>query len=345
MNVLMTMIVSLLLGLHSQAGNLLPDLSWEQRVMALLNNTDTVEIQDESVPLAGPSAGGTQSVSQVGRASSTLPQSSYVAPQDSSDQEEEQPSDPNEEQPSDPNEEQPSDPGEGEQETPVVKLSVAQQLLQQARELLAQYNACTTLNEKKDLLGTTNYAVGNDALRSKLLTDNGGSWDQVEGEVVDATEYQQGKTLYAQVYMSGTSADYQPVVYATQNSDQSGNQWSTNLVYDEETDTWMEYVKKHPYNNSRVGYGMTQLNTEGALDNLEEQFATSELWQEVIVADDADATGDAVTEEPAVEESSATEAPALLTAAAPQGAEQAAPQTPADSEAPAETDSAAQTAE
>ena len=338
MNILMTMIVSLLLGLQCQAGAMLPDGSLEQRIMALLNSGDTIEIMDENVPLAGPGTGstsaslvsGSQTVSHSGRTSGTLPQPAYVVPQTPTDPQEEQPADPSDE-------EQPSDPGEGEQETPVASLSAAQQLLKQARELLAQYNACTSLDQKKELLGTPNFAVGNDALRKKLLTDNGGSWDQVEGEIVDATEYQQGKTLYAQVYMSGTSANYQPVVYATQNPDLSGNQWFTNLVYDEETSTWMEYVKKHPYNNSRVAYSMTQLNTEGALDNLKDQFETSELWQEVIVAEDVDATDAAMAEEPAAEEAPAMEAPALLTDAAPQEAEQPAQPSAPETEAPADT--------
>ena len=355
MNILMTLIVSLFLGLQCQAGAMLPDGGLEQRLMALLNNDGTVEILDENVPLAGPGAGNTsasligsaQTASQSGGASNAPSQPSAVTPQDSQTSPEEQPSEPSDEEqttnPSD--EEQPSEPSEEEQETPVTNLSVAQQLLKQARELLVQYNACTSLDEKKELLGTTNFSVGNDALRSKLLTDNGGSWDQVESEIVDATEYQQGKTLYAQVYMSGSSSDYQPVVYATQNDDLSGNQWFTNMVYDEETSTWMEYVKKHPYNSSRVAYSVTQLSGAGSLDNLEDQFETSELWQPVIVADDADATGETLAEEPAVEETAVTESPAQDSDTAPQVAEQPAQQTSSEADAPAETDGTAPTAE
>jgi len=156
-------------------------------------------------------------------------------------------------------------------------------LLQQAKALVSQYNACATAKEKKALLGASNYSLGNDAFRTKLLNDLGGTWEQVEEEVVDATQYQQGKTLYAQIYMSGVSTDFQPVVYATQNADRSGNQWSTNMVYDEETDSWMEYIKKHPYNDSRVGYGMTALNKEGSLDTLQDTMETDPNWVEVVV--------------------------------------------------------------
>ena len=162
-----------------------------------------------------------------------------------------------------------------------VRQSVAQRLLAQANALLTQYNACTTADQKKELLGASNYALGNDAFRKKLVNDLGGAWETVETEVVSATQYQQGKTLYAQVYMSGLASDFQPVVYATQNANLSGNQWATNLVYDEITDSWMEYTKKHPYNNSRVSYGMTALAKEGSLEALQDDMQTSEYWDEV----------------------------------------------------------------
>ena len=170
------------------------------------------------------------------------------------------------------------------EEKPVV-LSVAQRLLQKALTLVTEYNACTTANEKKALLEASNYSLGNDAFRKKLLGDMGGAWEQVEEEVVAATQYQQNQTLFAQVYMSGVSTNFQPVVYATKYDDLSGSQWSTNLVYDEETDSWMEYVKKHPYNNSRVGYGMTQLSKDGSLDTLQDDMQTNEYWAEVVLPD------------------------------------------------------------
>ncbi len=172
-----------------------------------------------------------------------------------------------------------------EEPAPVV-LSVAQRLLERTYALLAQYNAAPTAKDKKAVLEAPNYSLGNDAFRTKLLKDMGGQWEQVEEEVVEATQYQQGKTLYAQVYMSGASSDFQPVVYATQNADRTGNQWATNLVYDEETATWMEYTKKHPYNDSRVGYGMTALNKEGSLETLQETMETDPNWQPVVVPEE-----------------------------------------------------------
>ena len=111
----------------------------------------------------------------------------------------------------------------------------------------------------------------------------GGSWEQLEEEVVDATQYQQGNTLYVQLFMSGLSSDFVPVVYTTQNPDRSGNQWSTNLVYDDESDVWMEYTQKHAYNDSRVGYYMTNLRAEDSYDALKDTMETSPVWEEVVV--------------------------------------------------------------
>ena len=45
----------------------------------------------------------------------------------------------------------------------------------------------------------------------------------------------------------------------------------------------MEYIKKHPYNDTRVGYGMTVLNKEGSLDTLQDTMETDPNWVEVVV--------------------------------------------------------------
>lgn len=169
-------------------------------------------------------------------------------------------------------------------EEPVVVTSAAIRMLERANALLVQYNACTTMAEKRALLGASNNSLGNDAIRTKLLADLGGSWELLETEVVAATEYQQGKTLYVQVYISDVSASYVPVVYTTQNSDRSGNQWATNLVYNDETAVWMEYTQKHAYNDSRVGFYMTTLyNNEDGWEELKETMDESPVWQPVEV--------------------------------------------------------------
>jgi hypothetical protein len=169
-------------------------------------------------------------------------------------------------------------------EEPVVKTSAAIRLLDRANALLTQYYACANTAEKRELLGATNNSLGNDAIRTKLLADLGGSWEQLESEVVASTEYQQGKTLYVQVYMSGVSSEFVPVVYTTQNSDRSGNQWATNLVYDDTAATWMEYTQKHPYNDSRVGFYMTTLgNNEDGWEELQDTMDESPVWQPVDV--------------------------------------------------------------
>lgn len=180
-----------------------------------------------------------------------------------------------------PAEEEPASEEPASEESVVIS-SAAIRLLERAYALLAQYNAATTTAEKRAILEAPNNSLGNDAFRSKLLADLGGSWEQLEADVVAVTEYQQGKTLYVQVYMSGISSNYVPVVYTTQNADRSGNQWATNLVYNDETATWMEYTQKHAYNESRVGFYMTTLyNNEDGWEELKETMESSDVWQPV----------------------------------------------------------------
>ena len=180
-----------------------------------------------------------------------------------------------------PAEEEPASEEPASEESVVIS-SAAIRLLERAYALLAQYNAATTTAEKRAILEAPNNSLGNDAFRSKLLADLGGSWEQLEADVVAVTEYQQGKTLYVQVYMSGISSNYVPVVYTTQNADRSGNQWATNLVYNDETATWMEYTQKHAYNDSRVGFYMTTLyNNEDGWEELKETMESSDVWQPV----------------------------------------------------------------
>ena len=168
--------------------------------------------------------------------------------------------------------------------TPVPKSSAASRLLERANALIAQFNACTTADQKRELLGVTNSNFSNDTFRKKLITDMGGTWENLEQEIIDATEYQQDKTLYVQVYIAGKSTDYEAVVYSTQNPALGGSQWSTNLVYDDETALWMEYTQKHPYNDSRVGYSLVGLyNKDGSYDALKDTMETSDVWQPVEV--------------------------------------------------------------
>ena len=191
-------------------------------------------------------------------------------------------------------------PEEPATEEPVDTSTTATRMLDRAYTLIAQFNACTNSAEKRALLGITNNNFSNDSFRQKILSDMGGSFEQLEAEVVASTEYQQGKTLYVQVYISGKSTAYEPVVYSTQNSDLSGSQWSTNLVYDDDTATWMEYTKKHTYNDSRVGYSLAGLNgVEGGYDELKDTMESSDLWQPVDVTPDAETPAEAPAEAPA----------------------------------------------
>lgn len=258
------------------------------------------EIAANAVPLAGPSDIAPQTIQLVAQQEPVAEEPATEEPiieepaKEDPAPEEPAPEDPVEEEPApeepteeEPVEEKPAPEEPAEEEPPVVTLTAAQKLLERSYALLNQYNACTTMEEKRVLLGASNYSLGNDALRAKLLADMGGSWELLEEEVTDATEYQQDKTLYVQVYMSGSSSDFTPVVYTAPNSDRSGNQWATNLVYVEDEATWMEYVKKHPYNDSRVAYYVTGLAPEGSWDTLQETMETSDLWQEVELEEEA----------------------------------------------------------
>lgn len=264
------------------------------------NSEELEQIADETTPLAGtviPTAQTVQLVAQqepiAEEPATEEPLIEEPAPEEPVE-EEPAPEEPVEEEPApeepteeEPVEEEPAPEEPAEEEPPVVTLTAAQKLLERSYTLLNQYYACTTMEEKRVLLGASNYSLGNDALRAKLLADMGGSWELLEEEVTDATEYQQDKTLYVQVYMSGSSSDFTPVVYTAPNSDRSGNQWATNLVYVEDEATWMEYVKKHPYNDSRVAYYVTGLAPEGSWDTLQETMETSDLWQEVELEEEA----------------------------------------------------------
>lgn len=258
------------------------------------------EIAANAVPLAGPSDIAPQTIQLVAQQEPVAeePTKEEPAPEELVKEEpvaeepaleepvEEEPA-PEEPAPEEPVEEEPTPEEPAEEEPPVVTLTAAQKLLERSYVLLDQYNACTTMEEKRVLLGASNYSLGNDAQRAKLLADMGGSWELLEEEVTEATEYQQEKTLYVQVYMSGSSSDFTPVVYTAPNSDRSGNQWAANLVYVEDESTWMEYVKKHPYNDSRVAYYVTVLAPEGSWDTLQETMETSDLWQEVELEEEA----------------------------------------------------------
>ena len=266
------------------------------------NSEELEHIADETTPLAGTVIPTAQTVQLVAQQEPVAEEPATEEPiieepvkeepvkeepvKEEPVAEEPAPEDPVEEEPA---EEEPIEEEPAEEEPPVVTLTAAQKLLERSYALLNQYNACTTMEEKRVLLGASNYSLGNDALRAKLLADMGGSWELLEEEVTDATEYQQEKTLYVQVYMSGSSSDFTPVVYTAPNSDRSGNQWATNLVYVEDEATWMEYVKKHPYNDSRVAYYVTGLAPEGSWDTLQETMETSDLWQEVELEEEAPA--------------------------------------------------------
>ncbi len=254
----------------------------------------TIEtITDETTPLAGAQPVEPLDIesvvvrvyapAQAEPAPEPLPLESEIVPEPA----------PEEPAPESPAPEEPA-PEEPTPEEPAPQSTTATRMLDRAYTLIAQFNACTNSEEKRTLLGITNNNFSNDSFRKKILSDMGGSFEQLEAEVVASTEYQQGKTLYVQVYIAGKSTAYEPVVYSTQNSDLSGNQWSTNLVYDDDTSTWMEYTKKHPSNDSRVGYSLAGLNgKEDGYDELKDTMESSDLWQPVDETPDAEAPAEA----------------------------------------------------
>ena len=254
----------------------------------------TIEtITDETTPLAGAQPVEPLDIesvvvrvyapAQAEPAPEPLPLESEIVPEPA----------PEEPAPESPAPEEPA-PEEPTPEEPAPQSTTATRMLDRAYTLIAQFNACTNSEEKRTLLGITNNNFSNDSFRKKILSDMGGSFEQLEAEVVASTEYQQGKTLYVQVYIAGKSTAYEPVVYSTQNSDLSGNQSSTNRFYDDDTSTWMEYTKKHPSNDSRVGYSLAGLNgKEDGYDELKDTMESSDLWQPVDETPDAEAPAEA----------------------------------------------------
>lgn len=260
-------------------------------------------IADEATPLAGvPQAEPLDVESVVVRlyapvsenaAPEQIPLVSEIAPSPVSQEPAPEQPIPQEPSPEEPAPEQPTP------EQPAPASTTATRMLDRAYALIAQFNACTNSEEKRALLGITNNNFSNDSFRKKILSDMGGSFEQLEAEVVASTQYQQGKTLYVQVYIAGKSTAYDPVVYSTQNADLSGNQWFTNLVYDDDTETWMEYTKKHPSNDNRESYSLAGLNAKaGGYDELKDTMEASDLWQPVEVAPEADESTEAPAESP-----------------------------------------------
>lgn len=256
-------------------------------------------IPDEITPLAGPQENAPELIvvtAAVRAAAPANPAAPAVIPpaaeepaQQEPVQQEPAPEEPAQEEPA-PEEPAPEEPAQEEPapEEPIVESTAATRLLERAATLISQFHGCTTSAEKRALLGVANSNFSNDSFRAKLVSDMGGIWEQLEEEVVDATAYQQSKTLYVQVFIAGKPAAYEAVVYSTQNPALSGNQWSTNLVYNDETATWMEYTKKHPYNDSREGYKINGLyNNDDGWDALKETMDESDDWQPVeITAED-----------------------------------------------------------
>ena len=265
-------------------------------------------IADEATPLVGvPQAEPLDVESVVVRlyapvsenaAPEQIPLASEIAPLPVS--QEPAPEQPAPEQPAleQPAPEQPA-PEQPASQEPAPASTTATRMQDRAYALIAQFNACANSAEKRALLGITNNNFSNDSFRKKILSDMGGSFEQLEAEVIASTQYQQGKTLYVQVYIAGKSTAYDPVVYSTQNADLSGNQWFTNLVYDDDTETWMEYTKKHPSNDNRESYSLAGLNAKaGGYDELKDTMETSDLWQPVDVASEADESTEAPAESP-----------------------------------------------
>ena len=168
--------------------------------------------------------------------------------------------------------------------TPAFSGTAAVRLLKRTNALIAEYSNCKTADEKRALLGITNSNFSNDTFRAKLVRDLGGSWERLESGIVGDTQYQQGKSFYVQVYLIPSGSSFIPVIYSTQNSALSGNQWATNLIYNDETRNWMEYTQKHAYNDSRVTFSMTNLSSASAWSTHKDAMASSSVWRQVIGA-------------------------------------------------------------
>lgn len=133
-----------------------------------------------------------------------------------------------------------------------------------------------TAEQKREYLDITNNDFSNSNFRAKILAENGGEWELMPQSVLAKTAYQKTSSeLRIQPYFFGTKWD-ESIIYANTAKDTAGsNLWATNLVFNHENGKWYEYIVKHPYNDSRESFGMTNLNNKtwtefkGELEDIE----------------------------------------------------------------------------
>lgn len=146
--------------------------------------------------------------------------------------------------------------------TPEVKpepaMSNVERTLKAAQDLADRFNACTTLQEKRELLESST-AVGNDQMMAKIQKELGGSFLAYDGIGVDHMQNPVAGTLYVQPYfIDNGSGQYYVVLFASKNAQVAGNgRWETTMVYDHESKTWYEYVVKNQYNGKQEVFRMT----------------------------------------------------------------------------------------
>ncbi len=155
--------------------------------------------------------------------------------------------------------------------------TVAIKWLGNTNDLLGEFYALDSAKEKQELLGIKDNNFSNDSFRRKLHRENGDSWEKLESEIVAATQYQQGRTMYVQPYLiNRKGSQFDVVIYANTSTDAIG-QWTTNLIYDSDSEIWYEYVKKHPYNNSREAYKLNYANNM-SWSELRDEILSDENW-------------------------------------------------------------------
>ena len=138
------------------------------------------------------------------------------------------------------------------------KLSNTQQTYKDAKELAEKMNACTSYDEKRELLGVTG-AAGNDQMRV-YMKDHTGIL-ALESSVTENMIVAPSSQLYIQTYFvpnSNTSV-YFPILYASKNSGvNESNRWEASLVYNHEDGNWYEYVVTNKYNGKLETFKVTE---------------------------------------------------------------------------------------
>ena len=159
------------------------------------------------------------------------------------------------------------------------KLSNTQQTYKDAKELADKMNACTSYDEKRELLGVTG-AAGNDQMRDYMKDHTGilALESSVSENMITAPSSQ----LYIQTYFvpNSNASVYFPILYASKNSGvNEGNRWEASLVYNQEDGNWYEYVVTNKYNGKLETFKVTEYGKGNTTwEDIKSDLANTDRW-------------------------------------------------------------------